>query len=74
MRGVVQGVGFRPYVYNLAHRHGLAGFVLNSARGVFIEVEGPPAAVDAFIAALPAEAPPLVRINDLHRAEIAATG
>ena len=74
MRGVVQGVGFRPYVYNLAHRHRLAGFVLNSARGVFIEVEGPPAAVDAFIAALPAEAPPLVRISDLQRVEIAATG
>ena len=70
VRGVVQGVGFRPYVYKLASRHGLAGFVLNSSRGVFIEVEGTPATVDAFVAALPAEAPPLVRIDALTRTEI----
>ena len=74
VRGVVQGVGFRPYVYNLARRHGLAGFVLNSPRGVFIEIEGAPATVDAFIAALPAEAPPLVRIAQIHRADIPTLG
>jgi hydrogenase maturation protein HypF len=74
VRGVVQGVGFRPYVYNLARRFGLAGFVLNSPRGVFIEIEGAPATVEAFIAALPAEAPPLVRIAHIHRAEIPVTG
>jgi hydrogenase maturation protein HypF len=74
VRGVVQGVGFRPYVYNLAHRHGLAGFVLNSPRGVFIEVEGDPATVDAFLAALPAEAPPLVRIAQIQRSEISTLG
>ncbi len=62
IRGIVQGVGFRPYVHNLARRHALVGFVLNSPRGVFIEVEGNPATVEAFVAALPAEAPPLVRI------------
>lgn len=74
IQGVVQGVGFRPYVYNLARRHRLAGFVLNSPRGVFIEVEGVPATLDAFIAALPAEAPPLVRIARILRSEIPALG
>jgi hydrogenase maturation protein HypF len=70
----VQGVGFRPYVYNLARRHALAGFVLNSPRGVFIEVEGDPATVEAFVTALPAEAPPLVRIAQILRSEIPVTG
>jgi hydrogenase maturation protein HypF len=74
IRGVVQGVGFRPYVYNLARRHALAGFVLNSPRGVFIEVEGDPATVEAFVSALPAEAPPLVRIAQILRTEIPTVG
>ncbi len=74
VRGVVQGVGFRPYVYNLARRHGLAGFVLNSPRGVFIEVEGYAATVDAFVAALAAEAPPLVKIARIDRLEIPLLG
>ncbi len=74
VRGIVQGVGFRPWVYNLARRHGLAGFVLNSPRGVFIEIEGPPSAVDAFLFAMRHEAPPLVRIADMERQEIPATG
>jgi hydrogenase maturation protein HypF len=74
IRGVVQGVGFRPYVYNLAHRYGLAGFVLNSPRGVFIEIQGDPATVESFVTALPAEAPPLVRIAAIVRTEIPATG
>ena len=52
----------------------LAGFVLNSPRGVFIEVEGEPATVEAFVAALPAEAPPLVRIAQILRTEISVTG
>ena len=70
----MQGVGFRPYVYNLARRHALAGFVLNSPRGVFIEVEGDPASVEAFVAALPAEAPPLVRIAQILRTDIPVSG
>ncbi len=74
IRGVVQGVGFRPYVYNLARRHGLAGFVLNSPRGVFIESEGDPGIVEAFVAALPVEAPPLVRIAEILRSEIPVAG
>ncbi len=74
IRGVVQGVGFRPYVYNLARRFGLGGFVLNSGRGVFIEIEGPQEGLEAFIAALPAEAPPLVRIAEISRSAVPVLG
>ncbi len=63
IEGVVQGVGFRPYVYKLASGLGLGGFILNDERGVLIEVEGGPAAVDRFLERLPAEAPPLARIE-----------
>jgi len=61
--GIVQGVGFRPYVYALATGLGLKGYVTNTASGVLIDVEG--SAVPAFIRRLPAEAPPLSRITDL---------
>jgi hydrogenase maturation protein HypF len=74
VRGIVQGVGFRPWIYNLARRHGLAGFVLNSPRGVFIEVEGQPSAIDAFLAAMHSEAPPLVRIAEIERSDLPPTG
>jgi hydrogenase maturation protein HypF len=46
IRGVVQGVGFRPFVHNLARRLGLAGYVLNSSAGVMAEVEGTADALD----------------------------
>jgi hydrogenase maturation protein HypF len=62
VRGVVQGVGFRPFVHRLAHRHGLSGFVLNDADGVVIEAEGEPGAVAGFVSAITAEAPPLARV------------
>ena len=68
--GVVQGVGFRPFVHRLAERHGLAGFVRNDARGVEIEVEGEVAALDAFAASLAAEPPPLARVDDLTTARL----
>ncbi len=58
MRGAVQGVGFRPFVYRLATELGLAGWVLNDVRGVEVEVEGPAALLEAFRARLEAEAPP----------------
>ena len=65
--GVVQGVGFRPFVHRLARRHALAGWVENRAGDVQIVVEGDPEAVDAFVHGLEAEAPPLARIEHLER-------
>ena len=62
VRGVVQGVGFRPFVYRLAHDHDLAGWVLNHSGGVEIEVEGPPQPLEAFVQGLTEQAPPLARI------------
>ena len=64
-RGVVQGVGFRPFVHRLAHARGLAGFVLNDGEGVVIEAEGAPAALDAFAADLVEAAPALARVDSL---------
>ena len=66
VRGVVQGVGFRPFVYNLAERFGLSGWVLNDSSGVEIEAEGRPEALDAFLVAIRAEAPPLAHIESLE--------
>jgi len=74
VRGTVQGVGFRPYVYGLAHRLQLAGLVGNDGRGVFIEAEGAAAAVAAFLEALQLEAPPLAVIEDVESTVIEATG
>jgi hydrogenase maturation protein HypF len=72
--GVVQGVGFRPTVYRLATEEGLAGFIGNDTDGVTIEVEGPLARVEAFLARLRAEAPPLSRIDSIAVSEAAVTG
>ncbi len=63
--GVVQGVGFRPFVYNLATRLDVRGWVLNHVGGVEIEAEGTEDALRTFVAALQAEAPPLARIESL---------
>ena len=65
VHGTVQGVGFRPYVFRLAGELGLAGFVLNDAHGVLLEVEGDDTAVDRFLARLPAEAPPLASVDQV---------
>ncbi|MGH3327834.1 MAG: carbamoyltransferase HypF [Streptomycetales bacterium] len=63
VEGVVQGVGFRPFVYALALRHELAGLVGNDPDGVFIEVEGEPESLTRFRTALEREAPPLALID-----------
>ena len=72
IQGIVQGVGFRPFVYGLAVRHGLGGWVLNNSSGVDIEVYGLPAVLDAFVAALSAEKPPLAVIDSLDVAPVPA--
>ncbi len=72
--GVVQGVGFRPFVYGLATRLGLSGHVGNDASGVFAEVEGDAAATEKFLRAVAAEAPPLAVVDDVRSREIAPTG
>jgi hydrogenase maturation protein HypF len=63
--GIVQGVGFRPFVYNLATRLNLKGWVRNTSAGVDIEVDGEQDVLDAFVKALRDEAPPLSRIDEL---------
>jgi hydrogenase maturation protein HypF len=68
--GIVQGVGFRPYVYRLAFERDLAGFITNTAAGVSIEIEGPAEAVDDFVSRLPAEAPRLARITQVAANDI----
>lgn len=65
VQGIVQGVGFRPFVYGLARQRSLAGFVLNDGNGVTIEVEGTPETLDGFQRALRVEAPPLARIDSI---------
>jgi len=64
VRGAVQGVGFRPFVYRLASRFRLGGFVANDAEGVLIEVEG--ASLADFLVALRHEAPPLARVDTVE--------
>jgi hydrogenase maturation protein HypF len=71
IRGIVQGVGFRPWVYRLAGAHGLGGWVRNDARGVTIEAFGPAASLDAFVSALQASPPPAARIADFSWRAIA---
>jgi hydrogenase maturation protein HypF len=65
LRGIVQGVGFRPFVYNLAHTIGIRGFVLNSSAGLIIEAEGDSTALDEFQEGVCGHPPPLARIDQV---------
>jgi hydrogenase maturation protein HypF len=67
-------VGFRPFVYGLAARHGLGGFVRNQTGGVVIEVEGEDACLDRFLDELTARPPRLARIEDVHWRECRPRG
>jgi hydrogenase maturation protein HypF len=71
--GIVQGVGFRPYVYRLAAWRQLRGFVTNTAAGVSIEVQGPAADVEDFVRRLPVEAPALARVTGVTVTELPCT-
>ena len=68
--GTVQGVGFRPFVYRLAHQQGLTGWVLNDEHGVLFEVEGPEAELSHFFDRLSADAPPLARVERVDRVPV----
>lgn len=74
VRGLVQGVGFRPLVYRLAQELRLGGWVRNHSGGVTIEIEGAAGAVDAFIARLRAAARPPIRIDTVEVEEVAPRG
>ncbi len=69
VEGTVQGVGFRPFIYRLAHELDLGGHVLNDAHGVVIDAQGTPAAIDELLARIPAEAPPLAVVEQLSVSE-----
>ena len=74
VRGIVQGVGFRPFVYALALRHGLAGLVRNDAEGVHVEVEGAAERLDLFLRGIEEEAPPLAVVDAVSWRPLAALG
>jgi hydrogenase maturation protein HypF len=72
--GIVQGVGFRPYIYRLATSRKLKGTIRNTSAGVTMEIQGPAETVEDFTARLPAEAPPLARITNLTIHDVACNG
>ena len=74
VRGIVQGVGFRPFVYGLARRLALDGFIRNTAQGVVIQVEGDPATLDAFHTELVRRPPPLASIDEIESTVLRTRG
>src|SRR6201996_8384811 len=74
VRGIVQGVGFRPFVYKLAKSLGLCGYVFNSSAGVTIEIEGPESQVEDFLTALREDPPQLAEVTEIAVSEIAGEG
>jgi hydrogenase maturation protein HypF len=74
VQGTVQGVGFRPFVYRLAHAEALTGHVRNDRDGVDIEVEGTPSALARLLARIRTEAPPLAQIDHLAVTELVPLG
>jgi len=72
--GIVQGVGFRPFVFQLAHRYKFNGEVFNTAQGVTLVVEGTPEKIDAFCQDIVKKKPPLSSISDLESIQIPVRG
>ena len=72
--GTVQGVGFRPFVYNLAHRHKIAGWVCNTPHGILIEAEGGAEDLRLFIQSVRSETPVLASISELRAESTQPTG
>ena len=65
VNGIVQGVGFRPFVYQLAKRHGIKGEIANTSSGVFIHLEGGRADIESFCHDLSQHSPPLSHIKEI---------
>jgi hydrogenase maturation protein HypF len=74
VRGIVQGVGFRPFVYNLAHSLGLVGYVFNSSSGVTIEIEGSDTKINTFLSTLRTDPPHLATITAIEVSDVAVSG
>ncbi|MEH0548596.1 carbamoyltransferase HypF [Streptomyces sp. B21-105] len=74
VRGVVQGVGFRPYLYGLATELALAGHVTNTPEGVVVEIEGAAFAVVRFCDRIAVQAPPLARVESVHHRDMPPAG
>ncbi|UCB50355.1 MAG: carbamoyltransferase HypF [Deltaproteobacteria bacterium] len=70
IKGIVQGVGFRPFIYQLAHRYQLSGHVINTPEGVDLEVEGADEDVEDFFQSILSESPSLAHISSMERAEV----
>ena len=66
IRGIVQGVGFRPFVHKLVRRCGLSGYIKNTSSGVALELEGERPALERFVALLPEQAPVLAVIESME--------
>lgn len=74
VKGIVQGVGFRPFICRLARRHALKGFVSNTGRGVELEIEGDAGRIEDFFRDIPADKPPLAVITDIETEYLAPNG
>ncbi len=70
VKGLVQGVGFRPFVFRLAEKHGLSGFIRNTPDGVVIEIQGPQDKIPDFISELNTDKPKSSRINAIHEGDM----
>ena len=72
--GTVQGVGFRPFIYQLAKAHGLSGYVKNLGNHVEILIEGCPASLERFLAELPEKKPPLAKVTEIKLKNVPVSG
>jgi hydrogenase maturation protein HypF len=73
LTGLLQGIGFRPYVYRLANTHQLAGWVANNGDGVVLEVEGKPQQINDFLSDLQNQIPACGHVSDLQQQAVALT-
>ena len=67
IKGIVQGVGFRPFIHRLVRERGLKGTIRNTSSGVTMELEGEEESIRRFLADLPTEAPPLAVIESITK-------